>query len=234
MEHERILGVFAHPDDADVGAGGSLARFVAEGASVSIVVATAGNAGGFKAEGQDQISGVRMQEQRRSAAYLGIEHVTFLGHLDGELRVTSDLVRDIVAQIRIHRPSLVVTMSPEHNWTNIAASHPDHRAVGEATIQAVYPAARNPFAFRELMNVGLEPWTVREVWVQGHHAPNHFVELTEAQVEKKVQAVRCHESQFEDMDFMVQYVREVARQSAVSGGLGMDRFAEEFLRYSST
>lgn len=233
MEHERILGVFAHPDDADVGAGGSFAKFIAEGASVSIVVATAGSAGGFKAEGQDQISGVRMAEQRRSAAFLGIDNVTFLGHIDGELQVTTDLVRDIVAQIRIHRPTLVVTMSPEHNWTSIAASHPDHRAVGEAAIQAVYPAARNPFAFRELLAAGLEPWTVGEVWLQGHQTPNHYVELSQDEVEKKARAVQCHESQFEDMDFMVQYVHEVARQSAVSGGLGKDRFAEEFLRYST-
>ncbi|MGO1594304.1 MAG: PIG-L deacetylase family protein, partial [Ancrocorticia sp.] len=129
MDHERILGVFAHPDDADVGSGGTLAKFVEQGAHVSLLVATAGDAGGFKAEGQDQIAGVRMKEQRAAAAQLGITDVTFLGHMDGELRVTSSLVRDIVAQIRIHQPTLVITMSPEHNWTNLAASHPDHRAV---------------------------------------------------------------------------------------------------------
>lgn len=233
MAHERILGVFAHPDDADVGAGGVLAQFVAQGACVSIVVATSGGAGGFKTEGQDQMSAVRMREQRTSAALIGIENVTFLGHIDGELRVTTDLIRDIVAQIRIHRPSLVITMSPEHNWTSIAASHPDHRAVGEAAIQAVYPAARNPFAFRELLSAGLEPWTVEEMWLQGHHTPNHYVELTEGDLRKKLDAVKCHESQFEDMDFMLQYVGEAARQSAINAGYGNDRLAEEFLRYSA-
>ncbi len=233
MAHERILGVFAHPDDADVGAGGALAQFVADGACVSIVVATSGGAGGFRSEGQHQMSEVRMREQRTSAALIGIENVTFLGHIDGELRVTTDLVRDIVAQIRIHRPSLVITMSPEHNWTSIAASHPDHRAVGEAAIQAVYPAARNPFAFRELLNAGLEPWAVEEVWLQGHHTPNHYVELTEDDLVKKLDAVKCHESQFEDMDFMLQYVGEAARQSAINAGFGKDRLAEEFLRYSA-
>jgi len=174
-----------------------------------------------------------MREQRTSAALIGIENVTFLGHIDGELRVTTDLIRDIVAQIRIHRPSLVITMSPEHNWTSIAASHPDHRAVGEAAIQAVYPAARNPFAFRELLSAGLEPWTVEEVWLQGHHTPNHYVELTEGDLRKKLDAVKCHESQFEDMDFMLQYVGEAARQSAINAGYGNDRLAEEFLRYSA-
>lgn len=233
MDHERILGVFAHPDDADVGSGGALAKFVAEGAEVSLVVATAGDAGGFKEEGQDKIAAVRIEEQRAAAARLGISDVTFLGHLDGELQVTSNLVRDIVAQIRIHRPTLVITMSPEHNWTNLAASHPDHRAVGEAAIQAVYPAARNPFAFRELKASGLEPWMVEEVWLQGHHNPNHFVELSAANVEQKVEAVQCHVSQFEDMAFMTQYVWELARGCAVSGGLGRDRYAEEFLRYSA-
>lgn len=216
-----------------MGSGGTLAKFVEQGAEVSLLVATAGDAGGFKAEGQDQIAGVRMEEQREAAAKLGITDVNFLGHLDGELRVTTDLVRDIVAQIRIHRPTLVVTMSPEHNWTNLAASHPDHRAVGEAAIQAVYPASRNPFAFRELKSAGLEPWMVEEVWLQGHHNPNHYVELAESHVEKKVAAVQCHTSQFEEMEFMTGYVREVARQCAVSGGLGRDLFAEEFLRYSA-
>ncbi len=233
MDHERILGVFAHPDDADVGSGGALAKFVAEGAEVSLVVATAGDAGGFKEEGQDKIAAVRIEEQRAAAARLGIRDVTFLGHLDGELQVTSSLVRDIVAQIRIHRPTLVVTMSPEHNWTSVSASHPDHRAVGEATIQAVYPAARNPFAFRELLGAGLEPWTVEEIWLQGHQQPNYFFELNAQDMEKKLSAVARHESQFEDMDATVQYVREVSRQCAVSGGLGTDRFAEDFLRYSA-
>ncbi|MFT0846688.1 PIG-L deacetylase family protein [Actinomycetaceae bacterium L2_0104] len=233
MEHERVLGVFAHPDDADVGSGGTLAHLAAEGASVSIVVATLGGAGGFCAEGQDRISDVRRQEQLDSAADLGIESVNFLGYIDGELRPTVDVVRDIVAQIRIHRPTLVVTMSPEHNWTSVSASHPDHRAVGEATIQAVYPAARNPFAFRELLGAGLEPWTVEEIWLQGHQQPNYFFELSAQDMEKKLSAVARHESQFEDTDATVQYVREVSRQCAVSGGLGTDRFAEDFLRYSA-
>lgn len=233
MEHQRVLGIFAHPDDADVGSGGVLAQFVEAGAEVGLVVATAGDAGGFKEEGQDQIAGVRMAEQRAAAACLGIDDVTFLGHLDGEVHVTSELVRDLVAQIRIHQPTLVITMSPEHNWTNLAASHPDHRAVGEAAIQAIYPASRNPFAFRELKASGINPWMVEEVWLQGHHNPNHYVQLTPGQVEKKAQAVQRHATQFEDMGFMTQYVWELARQGAVNGGLGRDRYAEEFLRYSA-
>ncbi len=231
MSYERVLGVYAHPDDADVGAGGTLARLAAEGAEVSIVVATLGDAGGFEAEGQDNISEVRRQEQIEAAAALGITTVTYLdGYRDGELRVTRELIRDVVAHIRAHRPSLVLSMTPEHNWDSVASSHPDHRAIGEATVQALYPAVGNPFAFRELLAEGLEPWTVGEVWLQGHQHPNFYSEFSAAELDKKVAALRCHASQFQDMEGFIGWIREDAQNTAVAGGVD-GPYAEAFLRY---
>ncbi|MFZ1383237.1 MAG: PIG-L deacetylase family protein [Scrofimicrobium sp.] len=234
MKHERILGVYAHPDDADIGAGGTLAHFAAEGADVAIVVTTLGDAGGYEEEGHDRISEVRRQEQLDAASALGIEKVTFLeGYADGDVTVTKELVRDIVRQIRTHQPTLVLTMSPVHNWNSVAATHPDHRAVGEATVQAVYPAARNPFAFPELLEAGLEPWTVEEIWFQGHQDPNSHVELTKEDVESKVEAVSKHISQFQDLDRMRGHVLRMVSESAAESGLPEGSFAERFFVYKT-
>lgn len=246
MVFQRVLGVYAHPDDADVGAGASLARFAAQGAEVTIVVATLGDAGGYSARDHERITEIRRQEQLDAAAALGISHVVFLnGYRDGFLEPTADLVRDVVAQIRTYRPDLVLTMNPEHNWDSVAASHPDHRAIGEATVRAIYPAARNPFAYPELMEQGLEPWRVGEVWLQGHQHPNFVNPVAQCDVERKMKAVACHFSQFEDVEKVLGFVCERAnaageklrtegRESGVPGAEGESArhpLGEEFLRY---
>ena len=101
--------------------------------------------------------------------------------------------------IRQVRPERILGPSPERNWERIGASHPDHLAVGEATIRAVYPAARNPFAFPELLEYeGLEPWTVSEVWLMGHPAPAEFVDVTDT-FDRKIAALHAHRSQTEHM-----------------------------------
>ncbi len=232
MKHSRVLGVYAHPDDADVGAGGSLAQFASRGAEVRIVLVTAGDAGGFQAEGQDQISSVRRLEQQAAANALGINDVVFLeGYQDGHVPVNMDLERDIVEQIRDFQPTLVMTTSPEHNWESLAASHPDHRAVGEATVRAIYPAARNPFAYPELLQRGLEPWTVKEVWFQGRHTNNFFQPLTESDLQRKIAAVSAHASQFEDMDRIRSHVRAMAKSGGEMAGMEDGGLAEAFFTY---
>ena len=111
---------------------------------------------------------LREAEQRAAAAAVGVTDVTFLGYPDGQLAVTYELRRDISRQIRRVRPQLVLTSSPVRNFRRAAASHPDHLAIGEATLCAVYPDARNPFAHPELLaEEGLEAWAVPEVWMTG-------------------------------------------------------------------
>jgi LmbE family N-acetylglucosaminyl deacetylase len=161
---EQILTVTAHPDDVDFGAAGSVAAWTAQGAVVTYCVVTDGDAGGFDpAVPRADIPAIRRAEQTAAAAEVGVKDLVFLGYPDGRLQATLELRRDISRVIRQVRPQRVVCQSPDRLWDRLFASHPDHLAAGEATICAVYPDARNPFAFPELMAEGLEPHVVSEV-----------------------------------------------------------------------
>src|SRR6476661_8874555 len=166
-EIERALVVVAHPDDADFGAAGTIAGWTDAGIAVTVLVCTRGEQGGFDETAREQMPAIREAEQRAAAAAVGVEDVRFLtGYRDGWLEPTFDLERDIVRVIRQVRPQRVLAQSPERNWDRIGAGHPDHLASGEAAVRAIYPAARNPFAWPELMSdEGLEPWTVKELWL---------------------------------------------------------------------
>src|SRR4051794_15691402 len=191
---DRALVVTAHPDDVDFGAAGTVATWVSEGVEVSYCIVTDGDAGGFDpAVPRAEIPAIRQREQRNAAAAVGVTDVTFLGYPDGALYVTHELRRDIARVIRRVRPHRVLCPSPERNFERIYASHPDHLAAGEATISAVYPDARNPFAHPSLAEEGLEAWTVPEVWIMagpGGGPPPTHVEITQA-VGKKGGARRC-------------------------------------------
>ena len=110
---------------------------------------------------------LRRKEQTEAARQVGVTDLVFLGHGDGRVEPTLELRADISRVIREFVPAVVITQSPERNLDRIYASHPDHLAAGEAALCAVYPDARNPFAFPELLEEGLEPWAVDEVWVMG-------------------------------------------------------------------
>ena len=126
----------------------------------------------------------------------------FLGHPDGRVVADFELRRDISRVIRQVRPQRVITQSPERNWESMYASHPDHLAVGEAAVCAVYPDVRNPFAHPELLEVeGLEPWTAGEIWIMGPVIKGASIAVeTTATVERKVNALLCHKSQIGDPD----------------------------------
>jgi LmbE family N-acetylglucosaminyl deacetylase len=228
-EVERVLVVVAHPDDLDFGVAGSIAGWVDAGIEVAYCIVTDGDAGGFDpAVARADIAGIRRAEQLAAAAVLGVEDVTFLGYPDGYLDVTIPLRRDIARQIRRVRPQRVVTQSPERNWQRVYASHPDHLAAGEATLRAVYPDARNPFFSSELLDEGHEAWAVTEVWLAGHPAADHVVDVTAA-VDRKFAALDCHVSQETRTPEMRRRVRDWMRRVAVEGGLGEDRAGEAFL-----
>ena len=166
-EVERVLVVVAHPDDVDFGSAGTMALWTKSGIEVTYCIATDGDAGGFDpAVARTDIPGIRRAEQEAAAAEVGVFDVRFLGYRDGALTPSLELRRDISRIIRQVRPQRVVMQTPEIIWRRMAASHPDHRAAGEATLAAVYPDARNPYAHPELLlDEGLEAWTVREIWL---------------------------------------------------------------------
>lgn len=225
---ERVLCVFAHPDDVDFGAAGTVAQWVDQGLDVAYLVVTRGDAGGFDDTPRERMPMLREAEQRAAAAAVGVKQVEFLdGYADGTITSTLGLRKDITAAIRRFRPDRVLTSSPLRRWERIAGpSHPDHLAVGEATTCAVYPDSRNPFAFDDLAAAGLSAWTVREVWYQGGPDPDHAVDVTPT-FDRKLAAVLAHVTQTSHVDIEA-IMRQRLAAAATSAGLPGGRLAEAF------
>jgi LmbE family N-acetylglucosaminyl deacetylase len=225
---DKVLVVTAHPDDVDFGSGGTVATWTAEGADVVYCIVTNGAAGAADSDVDlADLVGRRQSEQRKAAAEVGVSDVRFLGYPDGRLAVTYELRRDLSRVIREVRPGRVLCQSPERNWERIRASHPDHLAAGEATLQAVYPDARNPYAHPELLAAGLEPHEVGEVWLMASPRADRYVEIT-AVIERKLAALACHESQIADPKQLEEIVRRWTQATAERAGLGAGRYAEAF------
>jgi LmbE family N-acetylglucosaminyl deacetylase len=228
-EIQRVLVIAAHPDDADFGCAGTVARWTDAGISVAYCVVTDGDAGGHDdSVPRAEIAPLRRKEQTAAAACVGVHDLRFLGYPDGQVESTLALRRDLARVIRQVRPDRVVCPTPERNYARIGVSHPDHRAVGSAALDAVYPDARNAFAFPELRaEEGLEPWTVREVWMPGGPAPNHYVDIT-GTFGRKVAALRAHESQTGHMDKLEEFLRGWLSRAAAQAGLAEGHLAEAF------
>ncbi len=225
---ERALVVVAHPDDVDFGAAGTIATWVEAGIAVTYCLVTDGDAGGFDDTPRAQMPALRRAEQVAAGAVLGVSDVRFLGYPDGRVYPTHELRRDISRLIRQVRPQRLLTQSPERVWARLGASHPDHRATGVATVDAVYPDARNPFAHPELLtDEGLGAWTVRELWLMGSPTPDHYIDVTDT-FDRKVAALREHVSQTSHMDDLEGLLRGWATRNAGDAGLTTGRLAEAF------
>ncbi len=195
---ERALVVTAHPDDAEFGAGGTVAKLVREGAEVTYVVVTNGGIGSAdRTMTRARLARVREAEQREAARTLGVAHIEFLGYEDGEVEDTRDLRRDITREIRRWRPDLVVAQNPLRTYS-LHGSHRDHRLVGGVVLDCVYPLARDHLAFPELLPE-YEPHKVREVYIIQWQWEDHqlVVDISET-IELKLAALACHRSQFSD------------------------------------
>ncbi len=226
-DFDRALVVTAHPDDVDFGVAGSVALLTDAGVEVTYCIVTDGQAGGFDRDTpRHEIPTIRRAEQTAAAAEVGVTDLRFLGRVDGEVVNDLALARDISRVIRDVRPDLVITSSPERNYRMVGASHPDHRRVGDATLDAVYPFARNPFAFPELLDEeGLDAWIVGEVWLLGAPDPDRFLDVT-AVVDRKLAAIRAHTSQVADPAAMDERVRGWLAHTARAGGLPDGSLAE--------
>jgi LmbE family N-acetylglucosaminyl deacetylase len=228
-EISRVLAVMAHPDDIDFSAAGTIAGWTDNGIEVTYLMVTDGDAGGFDpAVPRSEIAGIRQAEQRAAAKCVGVEDVRFLGYRDGVVEATLGLRRDIARVIRQVRPDRMIIPNPERNYDRISPSHPDHRAVGSAALDAVYPDARNPYTFTDLVEVeGLAAWTVREVWISGGPTPNRYNDVT-PHFERKVAALRAHASQTGHMDGLEDMLRGWLTRNAESAGLPEGTLAEVF------
>jgi LmbE family N-acetylglucosaminyl deacetylase len=226
-EAHTVLVVTAHPDDVDFGAAGTVAVLTKAGIAVTYCIATNGEAGGSdRTVPRDEMAAIRQREQRDAASEVGVSDVRFLGYPDGRVTSTFDLRRDISRVIREVRPDRVVTQSPDRNWERLAASHPDHMAVGEAAVCAVYPDARNPFAHPELLDDGLEPHTVPEIWLMGPGGTT-LVDITDT-IDRKIAALLSHRSQIADPDGLREMLHQFGRATASGSSLPEGSYAESF------
>jgi LmbE family N-acetylglucosaminyl deacetylase len=225
---ERVLVVAAHPDDIEFGAGATIARWVGEGSAVRYLVVTRGEKGSDDANADTaQLAATREREQRAAATELGVDGVDFLDEPDGQVVATLALRERITWAIRSFRPEAVMTHDPtvlfvNNEWVN----HPDHRAVGEATVDAVFPTARDPLNFREHLDAGVGPWKVAELYLWSTNEANQIVDVG-ATLDRKVAALEHHATQFRSFDDIARWVRQRSEELGERAGY---RAAEGFRR----
>lgn len=186
-----ILVIAAHPDDAEFGVAGTVAQWTRSGRKVVYVICTSGDKGtSDRSLVADELVKTREAEQQAAARLLGVAQVVFLGYLDQSLEDTPDFRKEIVRQIRTYRPDIVATSDPYRRYI----WHRDHRIVGQVVLDAIYPFARDHMAYPDLLQQGLQPHKVKEIWFWGAEEINHRTDVTDT-FERKLAALNCHASQ---------------------------------------
>ncbi len=214
---ERALVVIPHPDDAEVWAGGTIARWVRGGSEVHYVLCTDGSKGTDDPEiDPTELAATRSREQLAAADILGIKNVVLLGRPDGELEDTSDFRRDLVRQIRIVQPDVVLTSEP---YRRNMQWHRDHRIAGQVALDAVFPYARDHLHFGELFaDEGIEPHKTAAIMFWGSENPNTFVDIAD-DFDSKMDAVMAHRTQARQRtrEELEGFVRARAQEAAATG-----------------
>jgi LmbE family N-acetylglucosaminyl deacetylase len=222
-----VMGIFAHPDDPEFFCGGTFAKWAAEGKQITFVLATSGDKGsGDLNMVSDQLVAIREVEERAAAARLGVQDVIFLRYPDGELKVSLNLRRQLTRLIRLKKPDIVVTNDPTARWHGTGyINHPDHRAIGDAALDAVFPTARDHLSFPELYRwEGLAPHKVKHVFVSGTRTPDTKIDVTDY-LETKITALYEHKSQIADMAAMAARQRDNVDPEFADDG---KRYTESF------
>ena len=224
----RAAFIAAHPDDIEFVTAGTAAKWARAGATVRYILVTSGDAGSHEPGiTREEVARIRESEQRAAARIAGVDEVVFLGYHDGEVELSLALRRDLVREIRRFKPDTVVCSDPTRVFVgNAYVNHPDHRAVGQAALDAIAPAASMPLVFGELREEGFEPHRVKEILVASSPDPDTWIDITDT-MDLKIEALRQHASQFPDgWD-----PDEMLRAWASQGGAGIGvRYAEGFKR----
>ena len=209
-ETAQVLVITPHPDDAEFGVAGTVARWVREGRSVVYAVCTNGDKGTDDPQVRpEELARIREEEQLAAARLLGVREVVFLRYPDQGLEDTPQLRKDIVRVIRRYRPDTVVTDDPYRRYL----WHRDHRIAGRVVLDAVFPYARDHLAYPDLLQEGLQPHKVREVLLWATEDPNYRSDITDT-FDIKLAALRCHKSQVEDFAELEQWLRQRAETMA--------------------
>ncbi len=224
-----ILAVGAHADDIDFGASGSIAKWASEGATIYYLILTDGSKGTEdKTIKHEDLIAMRQKEQKDAAWVLGAKEVFFLNYVDGELENSMAVRRDIVKIIRKVKPDVVICWDPTYVYDAEMGrvNHPDHRMAGQATLDAVFPFSRNSRTFPELLEEGLELHHVKDILLMNVPKATLFVDITDY-LDKKLEALKCHDSQFDDYEKVKERVTERAQKL---GEKCNAQYAEGFVR----
>ena len=190
-----IMVVSPHPDDAEYGVAGTVAHWTKKGKRVIYVVCTNGEKGTSDINMTPEfLADIRKKEQRAAADILGVSEVIFLDLLDQGLEDTPEFRKQLVCLIRQYRPDIIVTSDPYRRYI----WHRDHRIVGQVAIDAVFPYARDHLAYPDLLEKGLRPHKVKEMWFWAAEDINHRSDITST-FDLKLAALRCHESQVQQL-----------------------------------
>lgn len=215
--------VAPHPDDPEMGAGGTVARWTAEGKEVYYIICTNGDKGSADPQmTSERLARIRREEQQAAARTLGVKEVIFLDYPDGGLEDTPQFRGDIVRLIRQYKPQTVMTADPHREYMY----HRDHRITGRVVMDAVFPYARDRLSYPEHEKMGLAPHKVREIYFWTAPNPNYLIDVT-AVFQKKIDAVCCHLSQFRDLPGLEKRLTERAAAFGKERGIPL---AEPFYR----
>lgn len=227
MRFESALVIFAHPDDAEYMCGGTVALWASEGTEVHYCVITDGSAGSNEpGVVREELAVVRETEQRAAAAVLGVKGLDFLGFRDGELEVNLRTRKAVTRVVRRVRPEVILAPDPTRLWSgNGYINHWDHKQAGTLALCAVMPDAPSRPQFAELLDEGLEPFEIPNLWLASEQ-PDTYVDITKT-IDTKITALAAHQSQHGEAS--APWVRERARQLGEQGGV---EYAEAFKTFS--
>lgn len=225
----RVMVAMAHPDDAEFICAGTVARWASEGQEIIFVLGTSGDKGSEDPEmtGETLIA-TREAEQQLACDVLGVSDVVFLRMRDAELVPDLAMRRELTRVIRQYRPDAIICQDPTARWEGSGyLQHPDHLAMGEATLAAVFPSARDRLTFPELIAEGLEPHKVSDVYIaSSQHNCDYFVDITD-HLETKLAALAEHRSQMGEWDFrpmLTRWARDVAADARFKSFPGAEEF----------
>ena len=227
--YRRGMVVVAHADDAEYGCAGTVAKWCKQGMEVVYVICSDGSKGSSDPDmTPERLVEMRRREQVEAGRVLGVKDVVFLEYEDSMLQPTLEMRRDIAREIRRHKPDVLICPSPSRNLQGGGfIGHPDHLAVGEAAMSAVFPTARDRMTFPELLEEGLEPHKVREVLLSDNETPDKWIDVSET-IDVAIKALKEHVSQVgeghEDDYWMRDWRRRAGQQR------GMD-YAETFKHF---
>ena len=226
FKFKKVLVFSPHPDDLDFGCAGTVAKLTSEGKEVVYCIITNGEKGIHKVKKfPKEIIAMREKEQRDAAKVVGVNKVIFLREKDGELEHTRALIKKIVKAIRQVKPDIVFSLDPANlNFDSFGRFHRDHRVTAEAVFDAIYPAAGSIAFFSELEKSGILPHQIQGAWFFSAAKPDTFIDISRT-IDKKVEALRRHEGQINDMANLERWIRSRAQDAGKKKKM---KYAEAF------